>query len=114
MLFDFVKSFFKFHGIEVKGEFPLKRKVKYLDKIPTRNELKLILNAAPSLSTKIGIQLMAYGGLRPEDIYDLTYASIKRDFENKLVAEKELESYLNNGWEMVQTVNSKILVRKKA
>ena len=36
------------------------------------------------------------------------------DFENKLVAEKELENYLNNGWEMVQTINSKILVRKKA
>ena len=35
-------------------------------------------------------------------------------FQNKLVAEKDLEDYLNNGWEMVQTVNSKILVRKKA
>ena len=35
-------------------------------------------------------------------------------FQNKLVAEKDLEDYLNNGWEMVQTVNGKILVRKKA
>jgi integrase len=76
-----VKSFLEFHGVEVKGEFPLKRKVKYLDKIPTKEELKLILDAAPSLSTKIAIQLMAYGGLRPEDVCDLTYASIKRDFE---------------------------------
>jgi hypothetical protein len=25
----------------------------------------------------------------------------------------ELEKYLNNGWEMVQTVNSKILIRKR-
>jgi hypothetical protein len=35
-------------------------------------------------------------------------------FQNKLISEKELERYLNNGWEMVQTVNSRILVRKKA
>jgi hypothetical protein len=33
-------------------------------------------------------------------------------FRNKLVREKELERYLNSGWEMVQTVNSRILVRK--
>jgi len=31
-------------------------------------------------------------------------------FHNKLVAEKELEDYLNNGWEMVQIVNNKILI----
>jgi hypothetical protein len=35
-------------------------------------------------------------------------------FENRLVREKELERYLNKGWEMVQTVNSKILIRKRA
>ena len=34
-------------------------------------------------------------------------------YRNRLVREKELEGYLNKGWEMVQTVNSKILVRKK-
>jgi hypothetical protein len=33
-------------------------------------------------------------------------------FQNKLISEKLLERYLNSGWEMVQTVNSKILVRK--
>jgi len=33
-------------------------------------------------------------------------------FHNKLVREKELERYLNTGWEMVQTVNSRILIRK--
>jgi sporulation protein YlmC with PRC-barrel domain len=33
-------------------------------------------------------------------------------FQNKLVREKELERYLNIGWEMVQTVNSRILIRK--
>jgi len=33
-------------------------------------------------------------------------------FRNKLVRERELERYLNSGWEMVQTVNSRILVRK--
>jgi hypothetical protein len=34
-------------------------------------------------------------------------------FQNKLVRETELERYLNKGWEMVQTVNSRILVRKR-
>ena len=35
-------------------------------------------------------------------------------YENKLVRERELERYLNNGWEMVQTVNNRILVRKRS
>jgi len=34
-------------------------------------------------------------------------------FENKLVSEKELDDYLNSGWEIVQAVNDKILVRKQ-
>lgn len=34
-------------------------------------------------------------------------------YENKLVKERELERYLNDGWEMVQAVNSRILVRKR-
>jgi len=34
-------------------------------------------------------------------------------FGNKLIEENELETYLNEGWEMVQVVNSKILVRKR-
>jgi hypothetical protein len=34
-------------------------------------------------------------------------------YQNKLVREAELERYLNIGWEMVQTVNSKILIKKK-
>ena len=33
-------------------------------------------------------------------------------YQNKLVRETELERYLNKGWEMVQTVNSRILIRK--
>lgn len=77
-----VKSFFKFHKIKIDEDFPFsKMRVKYLDKIPTKQELKRILQTAPSFTTKIAIQLMAYSGLRPEDICDLTYASIKHDFE---------------------------------
>jgi hypothetical protein len=34
------------------------------------------------------------------------------EFQNKLVSERDLERYLNRGWEMVQTVNSRILIRK--
>jgi hypothetical protein len=33
-------------------------------------------------------------------------------YKNKLVSEKQLERYLNSGWEMVQTVNSRVLIRK--
>jgi hypothetical protein len=33
--------------------------------------------------------------------------------ESKLVSEDELEDYLNNGWDMIQTINSKILIRKR-
>ena len=33
-------------------------------------------------------------------------------FQNRLISEKHLERYLNSGWEMVQTVNSRILIRK--
>ncbi|MEM3731223.1 MAG: hypothetical protein QW667_04040 [Candidatus Bathyarchaeia archaeon] len=65
----------------MKNKPPFKKTVKYLDKIPTKEELRQILNAASSLSTKIAIELMCYGGLRPEDICDLTYSSIKNDFE---------------------------------
>jgi hypothetical protein len=36
-----------------------------------------------------------------------------RKFQNKLVRERELEKYLNKGWEMVQTANSRILIRKR-
>ncbi|MEE9458210.1 MAG: site-specific integrase [Candidatus Bathyarchaeia archaeon] len=32
--------------------------------------------------------------------------------ESKLVTEDALEDYLNNGWEMIQIINSKILIRK--
>lgn len=80
-----VKSFFRFHKIKIDGDLPFsKMRVKYLDKIPTKEELRQILDTAPSLSTKISIQLMAYSGLRPEDICDLTYASIKHDFEKDI------------------------------
>jgi hypothetical protein len=52
------------------------------------------------------------------EIKKLTISPVKlkednSSYENKLVKESELERYLNKGWEMVQTVNSKILVRKR-
>jgi len=80
-IWNAVKSFLKFHGIEVKNKPPFRRGVRYLDKIPTKEELRQILNAATSIPTRIAIELMCYGGLRPEDICDLRYASIKNDFE---------------------------------
>jgi hypothetical protein len=83
-LWNAVKNFLKFHGIEVKNKLPFKKTIKYLDKIPTKEELRQILNAATSIPTRIAIELMCYGGLRPEDICDLTYSSIKSDFEKEI------------------------------
>jgi integrase len=80
-IWNAVKNFLKFNGIVVQGKPPFKRGVKYLDKIPTKEELRQILNATSSISTRIAIELMCYSGLRPEDICDLRYASIKNDFE---------------------------------
>ncbi|MGB9854395.1 MAG: tyrosine-type recombinase/integrase, partial [Candidatus Bathyarchaeales archaeon] len=80
-IWNAVKSFLKFHGIAIHGKPPFKKSVKYLDKIPTKEELRQILNAATSIPTRIAIELMCYGGLRPEDICDLKYSSIKNDFE---------------------------------
>ncbi len=34
-------------------------------------------------------------------------------YKSKLVTEDKLEKYLNNGWEMVQIINSKILIRRR-
>jgi len=78
-------SFFRFHDKDIGKEVPFKAKNKFLDKIPTKEELRKILDAAPSISTRIAIHLMAYAGMRPEDICDLTYASVKRDFEKNIV-----------------------------
>jgi len=39
--------------------------------------------------------------------------SIGVNSESKLVTEDELEDYLNNGWDMIQIINSKILIRKR-
>jgi len=79
-------SFFKFHKIKIESELPFSQmQITFKDKIPTRLELKQILDAAPGLSTKIAIQLLAYSGIRPEDICDLTYGCLKEDFEAKTV-----------------------------
>jgi integrase len=78
-------GFFKLHGI--KGEYPFPSRiipvtVKYLDKIPNKEELQRILSAPRlDLSTKIAIHLIAYAGIRPEDACNLTYSCIKEDFE---------------------------------
>ena len=77
-----VKNFLKTHKIRVHEELPFSQiQTKYSDKIPTKNELRQIMDATSSLSTKIAMQLMAYGGLRNEDAVDLTYGSIETDSE---------------------------------
>jgi len=44
-----VKNFLEFNGVKVEGRIPLKRRVQYLDKIPTKEELAQILNSSVSL-----------------------------------------------------------------
>jgi len=80
-----IASFFRFHDKDIGKEVPFKAKDKFLDKIPTKEELRKILDATSSISTKIAVHLMAYAGMRPEDICDLTYASVKKDFEKNIV-----------------------------
>jgi len=62
----------------LRGIYPFPSKsipltIKFLDKIPTREELAKIL-AAPrvSLSTRIAMHFIAFAGLRPEDLVKLT------------------------------------------
>jgi integrase len=82
-------SFFKFCGVKGAYEFPSKNipvNVKYLDKIPTKEELLKILQAPKlDLPTRIAIHLIAYAGIRPDDISKLTYDCLKNDLENKMV-----------------------------
>jgi hypothetical protein len=66
-----------------------KHGTKYLDKIPTREELKLILDVAPSLSTKIAIELMAYASLRPEDISIIRL--LKQYFKLRMEREEKMD-----------------------
>jgi len=81
-------SFFRFCGIKGEYRFPSKNipvTVKYLDKIPTREELWDILQAPKlDLPTRIAIHLIAYAGIRPDDIVKLTYDCIKKDFGAKI------------------------------
>jgi|GEM_PF-1277084 len=80
-----VRNFLEFHRIRTNGKLPFtKVRGKYLDKIPTKDELKLILDSTPSLPVKIAILLMGYSGLRPEDVVDLTYGCVKNDFEKDI------------------------------
>jgi len=78
-------KFFRFHKVNGEFDFPSRSipvVVKYLDKIPTRQELAKILEASKlDISTKIGIHLIAYAGIRPVDINNLTYACVKDDLE---------------------------------
>jgi integrase len=82
-------SFFKFCGVEGAYEFPSKNipvNIKYLDKIPTKEELWKIMQAPKlDLPTRIAIHLIAYAGVRPDDVSKLTYDCVKRDLESKTV-----------------------------
>ena len=78
-------SFFRFNGVKGDFSFPSRSiplTLKYLDKIPTRDELRLILSVPRlDLSTRIAIHFIAFAGLRLEDVCNLTYGCIREDFE---------------------------------
>jgi integrase len=85
--FAFV-SFFKFCGVKGDYKFPSKNipvTIKYLDKIPTKEELWRILQAPKlDLPTRISVHLIAYAGIRPDDMSKLTYDCVKRDLEKNV------------------------------
>jgi len=60
-----------------------------LDKIPDREEVKRVINAA-RLEGKVAISFMAFSGLRPDDVVRLTYDCIKEDYEAKRIPMKIL------------------------
>jgi integrase len=78
-------SFFKFCGIKGAYVFPSRSipvTIKYLDKIPTKEELRKILQAPRTdLPTLISMHLIAYAGIRPDDISKLTYGCVRQDLE---------------------------------
>ncbi|MBA7593887.1 hypothetical protein ES703_00821 [subsurface metagenome] len=81
-----LKSWFADNGvckIKVDEKVPIKQQVKFLDKIPTKEELKRILDCS-SMQTKAMDSTMAFGGMRPKDASELTYSSIKEDFEARV------------------------------
>lgn len=81
-----MKSWFADNGvrkIKVDEKVPVKQQVKFLDKIPTKEELKRILDCS-SMQTKAMDSTMAFGGMRPKDASELTYSSIREDFEAEI------------------------------
>jgi integrase/ketosteroid isomerase-like protein len=78
-----LKSWFADNGmrkIKVDEKVPVKQQVNLLDRIPTKEDLKRILDCA-SMQTKAMISMMAFAGMRPKDASELTYSSIKEDYE---------------------------------
>ncbi|GAI38180.1 unnamed protein product, partial [marine sediment metagenome] len=77
-----LKNWFAGNGvrkIKVDEKVPVKQQVTFLDKIPTKEELKRILDCS-SMQTKAMDSTMAFGGMRPKDAFRLTYSSIKEDY----------------------------------
>jgi len=78
-----LKNWFANNGvrkIKVDEKVPVGQQVKFLDKIPTKEELKRILDCS-SMQTKAMDSTLAFGGMRPRDASELTYSSIKEDYE---------------------------------
>jgi len=70
-----IRAFFKFNGIDVRVRLE-RGTPKTLDYIPKPEEVDLLLQRAP-LKLKVAICFMAYSGMRPVDVANLRFASIK-------------------------------------
>jgi len=76
-----LRDFFKANGIKIDEKIPIStKKRKYRDYIPTKAELRRILDHSP-LQVKLGMCIMAFTGLGPEDAVALTYGNFKDDLE---------------------------------
>jgi integrase len=83
-----IKSFYTFHGIEIKKKPPFDRgePPETVDVIPTQDQLRKILDCA-DLRAKTLISLMAFAGLRPETAIKLRI----RDLKDLALTDKGIE-----------------------
>jgi len=70
-----IRAFFKYNGVEVRARLE-RWTPKTLDYIPKPEEVDLLLQRAP-LKLKVAICLMAYSGMRPVDVANLRFMSIR-------------------------------------
>ncbi len=76
-----------------------------LDPMRIRIEKEKQLNRTLTLNEELKVLTFEMSQTREKSIN-------KKHYEHKLVTEKEMIKFLNKGWEMIQPVNGKVLIRR--